>query len=88
MLDAWWFDVVTRCRQSSFYQWLLGVLLLLLTGLLLNAAARSQAHRLPTGTETANSCLQAAGADLKYGELMYRDMVSSSCGCKSGNVSR
>jgi hypothetical protein len=89
MLSELWFDVMTWRRRSSFFQWLLGVGLLIVVGLVLNQIAKKYREPNSKAAITANVCLAAAGTDLKLGESLYREMASSrSQGCKAGKVSR
>jgi uncharacterized membrane protein len=89
MLSELWFDFMTWKRHSSFFQWLLGVALLIAVGLVLNQVAKKHHDLNPNAAITANVCLAAAGTDLKLGESLYREMASSrSHECKDGKVSR
>lgn len=69
-------------RRSSVAQWLLGVLLTVGAGLLLYAFGSQQQSTLPPSLAKSNSCLQAAGSDLKHSELLARD---PSCTCTAAN---
>jgi hypothetical protein len=81
LLDAL-FDGSQFWRRSSFAQWLLGALLTVAAGLLLYALRSPQQKVLPSSLAKANSCLQAAGSDLKHGELLAHD---ASCTCTTSN---
>ncbi len=70
-------------RTSSFGQWLLGVFLTIIAGLLLYGFGHPQQRvTTPPSLARSNSCLQAAGSDLKHGELLARD---ASCTCSAAN---
>ena len=80
------FNALTIWQRSSFSQWLIGVALLLLVWLLLYAfggtRATSAANRR---VAKVDRCLQAAGSDLKHGELLVHDMNTRPCGCTAVN---
>jgi hypothetical protein len=76
------FDFVAIAPQSSFGQWVLGALLTVAAGLLLYAMGSPQSAPLPPSVAKANSCLQAAGSDLKHSELLARDPA---CTCTAAN---
>jgi hypothetical protein len=89
MLRDLWFDVLMWKRGSALFQWLLGLALLILVGFLLRAADKEQRVEVAKGETTANACLAAAGSDLKLGESLNREMISSATKhCRSGKVSR
>jgi len=76
------FDGLQLWRRSSFAQWLLGALLTAAAGLLLYAFGSPKQAALPPSLAKSNSCLQAAGSDLKHSELLARD---ASCTCSAAN---
>ncbi len=69
-------------RRSAFAQWLLGALLTIAAGLLLYALGSPQSAAVTPSVAKANSCLQAAGSDLKHSELLAHD---PSCTCTASN---
>lgn len=90
MLSELWFDFMTWERRSSFFQWLLGVALLIAVGLVLSQVAKKHHEPGPNAAITAQVCLAAAGTDLKLGESLYHEVASSTSShkCKDGKVSR
>jgi hypothetical protein len=72
-------------RRSSFSQWLLGVGLLTFVWLLLYSFGGAKANRVGNHVAKADSCLQAAGSDLKRGELLVHEMGARPCGCTAVN---
>lgn len=82
MLLEFWFDVTQVWRRSSFKHWLMGVFLTLGAGLLLHALNASNSQVQPRPVAKSDACLQAAGSDLKHGELLARD---ASCTCTAAN---
>lgn len=82
MLLEIWLDVAQIYRRSSFRHWLMGALLTLLAGLLLHALNASNSQVQPRPMAKSDACLQAAGSDLKHGELLVRD---ASCTCSAAN---
>jgi hypothetical protein len=84
LLDIW-FDATQIYQRSSFSQWLLGVALTILAGLLLYNFGDSKPVSGSERSANANACLEAAGSDLKRGELMYHDMATRPCGCTAVN---
>jgi len=81
LLDVW-FEATQICRRSSLGEWLLGVLLTLVAGLILYVLGGSGAPVQPPSMAKSGQCLQAAGFDPKHGELLARD---PSCTCAAAN---
>jgi hypothetical protein len=79
------FNALTIWRRSSFSQWLIGVALLLLVWLLLYAFGGTRTAAANRHVAQADRCLQAAGSDLKHGELLVHDMNTRPCGCTAVN---
>jgi hypothetical protein len=76
---------LTMWRRSSFSQWLIGVALLLVVWLVLYAFGGTRANATANRVAKADRCLQAAGSDLKHGELLVHDMDTRPCGCTAVN---
>lgn len=84
MLELW-FDAVAVWRRPSFSQWLMGMGLVVIAGVLLLASGRLKPSHGANHMAKTDSSLQAAGSDLKRGELMYHDMAARPCGCTAAN---
>jgi hypothetical protein len=84
MLELW-LDAVAVWRRPSFAQWLIGMGLVLIAGVLLFALGQSKASAAGNHVAKVDSCLQAAGSDLKRGELVYHEMAGRPCGCAAAN---
>lgn len=85
MFSAPWFEVLTSGRRTSFSHWLIGLGLMILAGLLLYALGSPKPDVARNHMAKADNCLQAAGSDLKRGELVYHDMNVRPCGCTAAN---
>jgi hypothetical protein len=85
MFSELWCDSVAIWKRSSFSQWLIGLALMILAGLLLYASGDSKPSAAGSHMARADSCLQAAGSDLKLGELSHHEMTARPCGCTAAN---
>ncbi len=78
VLQDFFVGAAQLCSRSSLAQWLLGVFLTLLAGLMLYAFGSPQRATTPPSMARNSNCLQVAGSDLKLGELLVHD---ASCTC-------
>lgn len=86
MLIHLWFNVLIMWRRTSLPQWLLGLLMVAMTGLLLYKVP----HVKPDANDrlATDSYLRVAGSDLKFSEMLSHEMKARPEGCKNGIVSR